>query len=61
MFINIGLGCFLVSIGATPVTMLPPIMIAIGYSSLAVSTCFQEFKEFFNQELVVLIVPHAYF
>lgn len=35
MFINIGLGCFLVSIGATPVTMLPPIMIAIGYSSLA--------------------------
>ncbi len=35
MFINIGLGCFLVSIGATPVTMLPPIMIALGYSSLA--------------------------
>ena len=35
MFINIGLGCFLVSIGATPVTMLPPIMTAIGYSSLA--------------------------
>lgn len=35
MFINIGLGCFLVSIGATPVTMLPPIMAALGYSSLA--------------------------
>lgn len=35
MFINIGLGCFLVSIGATPVTMLPPIMMALGYSSLA--------------------------
>jgi len=35
MFINIGLGCFLVSIGATPVTMLPPIMVALGYSSLA--------------------------
>jgi lactate permease len=35
MFINIGLGCFLVSIGATPVTMLPPIMAAIGYSPLA--------------------------
>ncbi|MHA1244929.1 MAG: L-lactate permease [Candidatus Heimdallarchaeota archaeon] len=35
MFINIGLGCFLVSIGATPVTMLPPIMSALGYSSLA--------------------------
>ncbi len=35
MFINIGLGCFLVSIGAAPTTMLPPIMIALGYSSLA--------------------------
>lgn len=35
MFINIGLGCFLVSIGASPVTMLPPIMCALGYSSLA--------------------------
>ncbi len=35
MFINIGLGCFLVSIGATPVTMLPPIMVALGYSSMA--------------------------
>ncbi|MHA1213499.1 MAG: L-lactate permease, partial [Candidatus Heimdallarchaeota archaeon] len=33
MFINIGLGCFLVSIGASPVTMLPPIMLALGYSS----------------------------
>ncbi|MFW9922659.1 MAG: L-lactate permease [Candidatus Thorarchaeota archaeon] len=35
MFINIGLGCFLVSIGATPVTMLPPIMLALGYTPLA--------------------------
>ncbi len=35
MFINIGLGCFLVSIGAAPTTMLPPIMAALGYSSLA--------------------------
>ncbi|MBD3192699.1 MAG: L-lactate permease [Candidatus Heimdallarchaeota archaeon] len=34
MFLNIGLGSFLVSIGATPVTMLPPIMAAIGYSPL---------------------------
>jgi lactate permease len=35
MFINIGLGCFLVSIGANPVSMLPPIMVALGYSSMA--------------------------
>lgn len=35
MILNVGLGTFLVSIGATPVTMLPPIMIALGYSPLA--------------------------
>ncbi|MCD1294960.1 L-lactate permease [Methanocella sp. CWC-04] len=35
MILNIGLGSFLVSIGATPVTMLPPIMLALGFSPLA--------------------------
>ena len=35
MILNVGLGSFLVSIGATPVTMLPPIMIALGFSPLA--------------------------
>ena len=35
MIINLALGTFLVSIGATPVTMLPPIMIAMGYSAFA--------------------------
>lgn len=35
MILNVGLGTFLVSIGATPVTMLPPIMIALGFSPLA--------------------------
>ena len=35
MFINLALGTFLVSIGATPVTMLPPVLIAMGYSSFA--------------------------
>ncbi|OPY26525.1 MAG: glycolate transporter [Methanocella sp. PtaU1.Bin125] len=35
MLLNVGLGTFLVSIGATPVTMLPPIMIALGFSPLA--------------------------
>ncbi len=34
MILNVGLGSFLVSIGATPVTMLPPIMIALGFSPL---------------------------
>lgn len=35
MILNVGFGSFLVSIGATPVTMLPPIMIALGFSPLA--------------------------
>ena len=35
MLLNVGLGSFLVSIGATPVTMLPPIMLALGFSPLA--------------------------
>jgi lactate permease len=35
MLLNVGLGTFLVSIGATPVTMLPPIMIALGFSPVA--------------------------
>jgi len=35
MILNVGLGSFLVSIGATPVTMLPPIMMALGFSPLA--------------------------
>lgn len=33
MFLNLGLGTFLVSIGATPISILPPIMIALGFSS----------------------------
>jgi lactate permease len=35
MILNVGLGSLLVSIGATPVTMLPPIMMALGFSPLA--------------------------
>ena len=35
MLLNVGLGSFLVSIGATPVTMLPPIMLALGFSPMA--------------------------
>jgi lactate permease len=35
MLINVGLGSFLVCIGATPVTMLPPIMLALGFSPVA--------------------------
>ena len=35
MLINVGLGTFLVSIGATPVTMLPPIMLALGFTPVA--------------------------
>ena len=34
MIINIGFGTFLASLGATPVSILPPIMVALGYSSL---------------------------
>ncbi|RLI61374.1 MAG: L-lactate permease [Promethearchaeia archaeon] len=33
MLINLSLGTFLVSIGATPVTMLPPVLAAMGYST----------------------------
>lgn len=33
MFLNLGLGTFLVSIGATPISILPPIMVALGYGS----------------------------
>ncbi len=35
MMINLAIGCFLVSIGATPVTMLPPVLMAMGYSAFA--------------------------
>ncbi|MHA1303955.1 MAG: L-lactate permease, partial [Candidatus Heimdallarchaeaceae archaeon] len=35
MMINLALGSFLVSIGATPVTMLPPVLAAMGYSAFA--------------------------
>ncbi|MFW9849336.1 MAG: L-lactate permease [Candidatus Thorarchaeota archaeon] len=34
MLISIGLGLFLVGIGATPVSMLPPVMLALGFSPL---------------------------
>lgn len=33
MLINVGAGTLLVSVGATPVSILPPIMVALGYSS----------------------------
>ncbi|MHA1684786.1 MAG: L-lactate permease, partial [Candidatus Heimdallarchaeaceae archaeon] len=33
MIINLAFGTFLVSIGATPVTMLPPVLAAMGYSA----------------------------
>ncbi|MHA1828834.1 MAG: L-lactate permease [Candidatus Heimdallarchaeaceae archaeon] len=33
MVINLAMGTFLVSIGATPVTMLPPVLAAMGYSA----------------------------
>ncbi|MGE5453600.1 MAG: L-lactate permease, partial [Methylocystaceae bacterium] len=33
MIINMGIGTLLVSVGATPVSILPPIMIALGYST----------------------------
>jgi len=33
MLINVGAGTLLVSVGATPVSILPPIMIALGYST----------------------------
>ncbi len=34
MIINIGFGTILAALGATPVSILPPIMLALGYSSL---------------------------
>ncbi|MGE5396762.1 MAG: L-lactate permease [Chitinophagales bacterium] len=33
MIINMGLGTLLVAVGATPVSILPPIMLALGYST----------------------------
>jgi lactate permease len=33
MLINVGAGTLLVSVGATPVSILPPILVALGYSS----------------------------
>ncbi|MGE5422595.1 MAG: L-lactate permease [Ignavibacteriales bacterium] len=33
MLINMGIGTLLVSVGATPVSILPPIMLALGYST----------------------------
>ncbi|NPV90939.1 MAG: L-lactate permease [Firmicutes bacterium] len=33
MLINVGAGTLLVAVGATPVSILPPIMIALGYST----------------------------
>ena len=34
MIVNIGFGTLLAALGATPVSILPPIMLALGYSSL---------------------------
>ncbi|MHA1974804.1 MAG: L-lactate permease [Candidatus Hodarchaeales archaeon] len=31
MFLNLGVGCLLVTIGATPVSILPPILMALGF------------------------------
>lgn len=33
MIINMGIGTLLVAVGATPVSILPPIMVALGYST----------------------------
>lgn len=38
MLINIGAGTLLVSIGATPVSIFPPILVALGYSSYVAVT-----------------------
>jgi len=35
MMVNIGFGTLMVSVGATPVSLLPPILLALGYSSYA--------------------------
>ena len=36
MIINVGFGTLLAALGATPVSILPPIMLALGYSSFVV-------------------------
>ena len=33
MIVNVGFGTFLAALGATPVSILPPVMLALGYSS----------------------------
>src|SRR4030042_180374 len=33
MIINVGFGTLMVAVGATPVSLLPPIMVAMGYST----------------------------
>jgi len=38
MMINIGFGTLMVSVGATPVSLLPPILIAMGYSTYVAIT-----------------------
>lgn len=38
MIVNIGFGTLMVSVGATPVSLLPPILIALGYSSYVAIT-----------------------
>ncbi len=38
MMINIGFGTLMVSVGATPVSILPPILIAMGYSTYVAIT-----------------------
>ena len=35
MIINVGFGTLLTALGAVPVSILPPIMISLGYSSIA--------------------------
>jgi lactate permease len=35
MLINVGIGTLLASLGATPVSILPPIMLSLGYSAFA--------------------------
>jgi lactate permease len=35
MLINVGFGTLLTALGAVPVSILPPIMLALGYSSFA--------------------------
>jgi lactate permease len=35
LIINVGIGTLLAALGATPISILPPIMLALGYSTLA--------------------------